>query len=74
MNRILQALWWYFLRPYNKLMNTFVNFNRLEVSSERNDRKMYPNGSYVEIEHHLLKLALVCLLSRWIINNYYYLL
>jgi len=34
-------------------------FHRLEVVSERNDRKRYPRGSYVDIEHHLLKLALV---------------
>ena len=32
---------------------------RLEYLSERNDRKRYPNGSYVDIEHHLLRLALV---------------
>ncbi|ELU17166.1 hypothetical protein CAPTEDRAFT_195632 [Capitella teleta] len=32
---------------------------RLEVNSERNDRKRFPFGSYVDIEHHLLRLALV---------------
>ena len=33
---------------------------RLEVDSERNDPKRYVHGSYVDIEHHLLRLALVC--------------
>ncbi|KAK2179061.1 hypothetical protein NP493_516g01000 [Ridgeia piscesae] len=32
---------------------------RLDVNSERNDTKLYPFGSYVDIEHHLLRLALV---------------
>ncbi|XP_013420743.1 baculoviral IAP repeat-containing protein 6 isoform X2 [Lingula anatina] len=32
---------------------------RLEVNSERNDPKRYPSGAYVDIEHHLLRLALV---------------
>jgi len=32
---------------------------RLEGTSERNDRRRYPYGSYVDIEHHLLRLALV---------------
>ena len=32
---------------------------RLEATSERNDRRRYPYGSYVDIEHHLLRLALV---------------
>ena len=32
---------------------------RLEVDNERNDPKRYPHGSYVDIEHHLLRLALV---------------
>lgn len=32
---------------------------RIEATSERNDRRRYPYGSYVDIEHHLLRLALV---------------
>ncbi|KAJ8306122.1 hypothetical protein KUTeg_016667 [Tegillarca granosa] len=32
---------------------------RLEVESERNDLKRYPHGAYLEMEHHLLTLALV---------------
>merc|ERR1711874_830776 len=27
--------------------------------SERNDRNRYPDGAYIDIEHHLLRLALV---------------
>jgi len=36
---------------------------RLEATSERNDRRRYPYGSYVDIEHHLLRLALVSMSS-----------
>ena len=32
---------------------------RLDVRSERNDRSRYPDGAYIDIEHHLLRLALV---------------
>ena len=32
---------------------------RLDHMSERNDRSRYPDGAYIDIEHHLLKLALV---------------
>ncbi|XP_062589719.1 uncharacterized protein LOC134251344 [Saccostrea cucullata] len=32
---------------------------RLEVESERNDVQKYPHGAYLEMEHHLLTLALV---------------
>ncbi len=32
---------------------------RLDFTSERNDRSKYPGGAYIDIEHHLLKLALV---------------
>ncbi len=32
---------------------------RLDVKSERNDRSRYPDGAYIDIEHHLLRLALV---------------
>lgn len=33
---------------------------RLDVMSVRNDRK-YRNGSYLDIENYLLKLAMVCI-------------
>ena len=29
------------------------------MESERNDKDRYPNGAYIDIEHHLLRLALV---------------
>ena len=32
---------------------------RLDFRSERNDRSRYPDGAYIDIEHHLLRLALV---------------
>ena len=32
---------------------------RLDLVSERNDRERYPDGAYIDIEHHLLRLALV---------------
>ncbi len=32
---------------------------RLDLQSERNDRGRYPDGAYIDIEHHLLRLALV---------------
>ncbi len=32
---------------------------RLDLQSERNDRVRYPDGAYIDIEHHLLRLALV---------------
>lgn len=37
----------------------FQCFDRLEVESERNDVQKYPRGAYLEMEHHLLTLALV---------------
>jgi len=32
---------------------------RLNIHSERNDRIVYHDGAYIDIEHHLLRLALV---------------
>ena len=32
---------------------------RLEIHSERNDKSRYPDGAYIDIEHHLLRMALV---------------
>ena len=42
---------------------------RLEVLSERNDMKRFPYGSYVDIEHHLLRLALVTVFCVWFSAN-----
>jgi len=36
-----------------------ANRARLDLNSERNDRERYPDGAYIDIEHHLLRLALV---------------
>ena len=36
----------------------FVHF-RLEVESVRNNPSLHPSGAYIDIEHHLLRLALV---------------
>ena len=41
-----------------------ISHCRLEVLSERNDMKRFPYGSYVDIEHHLLRLALVGFIKR----------
>jgi baculoviral IAP repeat-containing protein 6 len=32
---------------------------RLDLASDRNDVNRYPDGAYIDIEHHLLRLALV---------------
>ena len=38
---------------------------RLDFKSERNDRSRYPDGAYIDIEHHLLRLALVSFGMDW---------
>lgn len=49
---------------------------RIEATSERNDRRRYPYGSYVDIEHHLLRLALVrtsfCYLVLLLLSSAYH--
>ena len=37
---------------------------RLDFKSERNDRNRYPDGAYIDIEHHLLRLALVSVILQ----------
>ena len=32
---------------------------RLDLNSERNEQMGYPVGAYIDIEHHLMRLALV---------------
>ena len=32
---------------------------KLDLNSVRNDKEKYPEGAYIDIEHHLLRLALV---------------
>ena len=41
-------------------IKTFLQtWARLDLNSERNDRSRYVEGAYIDIEHHLLRLALV---------------
>jgi hypothetical protein len=49
-------------------------FVRLEVESERNDVQKYPRGAYLEMEHHLLTLALVgqCQDVHFVVEKYWY--
>ena len=42
---------------------------RLDFKSERNDRTRYPDGAYIDIEHHLLRLALVSLKLQFYNDN-----
>ena len=39
--------------------SNFVFCCRLNIHSERNNREKYQDGAYIDIEHHLLRLALV---------------
>ena len=37
-------------------IKSFLNaWARLDLMSERNDRSRYPDGAYIDIEHHLLR-------------------
>jgi len=44
------------LLDIKKFLSTWA---RLDLGSDRNDREKYPDGAYIGIEHHLLRLALV---------------
>ena len=44
---------------------------RLDYKSERNDRNRYPDGAYIDIEHHLLRLALVSLILSFFDEIFY---
>lgn len=75
---ILKLSYW---NPAKDMKSTLIEVKtflqqwaRLEVDSERNDPKRYVYGSYVDIEHHLLRLALVSasvLLSALNVKCYY---
>ena len=60
---ILKLSYWNPARDMKSVIcdiKTFVQtWARLDLSSERNDRVRYPDGAYIDIEHHLLRLALV---------------
>ena len=58
-------------------IKTFLStWARLDLNSERNDQMRYPDGAYIDTEHHLLRQALVsevtprankkyCLIVQW---------
>jgi len=60
---ILKLTYWDPARDMKSVLldiKTFLStWARLDLSSERNDQMRYPDGAYIDIEHHLLRLALV---------------
>jgi len=60
---ILKLTYWDPARDMKSVLldiKTFLStWARLDLNSERNDRSRYPDGAYIDIEHHLLRLALV---------------
>lgn len=60
---ILKLTYWDPARDMKSVLTDIKNFlntwARLDLTSERNDMNRYPDGAYIDIEHHLLRLALV---------------
>eukprot|EP00090_Calanus_glacialis_P046596 TRINITY_DN9229_c0_g1_i1.p1 TRINITY_DN9229_c0_g1~~TRINITY_DN9229_c0_g1_i1.p1 ORF type:complete len:1000 (-),score=433.85 TRINITY_DN9229_c0_g1_i1:164-3163(-) len=60
---ILKLTYWDPARDMKSVLldiKTFLStWARLDLNSERNDQMRYPDGAYIDIEHHLLRLALV---------------
>eukprot|EP00094_Tigriopus_californicus_P005176 TCALIF_04990-PA protein Name:"Similar to ubc-17 Probable ubiquitin-conjugating enzyme protein 17 (Caenorhabditis elegans)" AED:0.09 eAED:0.08 QI:0/0.71/0.5/0.87/1/1/8/33/1115 len=60
---ILKLTYWNPAKDMKALLMDIKSFlqtwARLDLSSDRNDRNRYPDGAYIDIEHHLLRLALV---------------
>jgi len=60
---ILKLSYWNPARDMRSVLDEIKRFlrcwARLDLQSERNDRSRYPDGAYIDIEHHLLRLALV---------------
>jgi len=60
---ILKLTYWDPARDMKSVLLDIKSFlstwARLDLSSDRNDRSRYPDGAYIDIEHHLLRLALV---------------
>jgi len=60
---ILKLTYWDPARDMKSVLTDIRNFlstwARLDTRSERNDMVRYPGGAYIDIEHHLLRLALV---------------
>lgn len=60
---ILKLSYWNPARDMKSILEEIKSFlqtwARLDLQSERNDRGRYPDGAYIDIEHHLLRMALV---------------
>jgi len=60
---ILKLTYWDPARDMKSVLldiKTFLStWARLDLDSERNDQARYPNGAYIDIEHHLLRLAVL---------------
>lgn len=60
---ILKLTYWDPARDMKSVLTDIKSFlniwARLDLTSERNDMSRYPDGAYIDIEHHLLRLALV---------------
>ena len=60
---ILKLTYWDPARDMKTVLLDIKNFlakqARLDLNSGRNDKEKYPDGAYIDIEHHLLRLALV---------------
>jgi len=60
---ILKLTYWDPARDMKSVLLDIKNFlstwARLDLDSERNDLARYPAGAYIDIEHHLLRLAVL---------------
>ncbi len=60
---ILKLSYWNPARDMKSVLAEIKSFlrtwARLDLQSDRNHRTRYPDGAYIDIEHHLLRLALV---------------
>merc|ERR1719228_2865402 len=60
---ILKLTYWDPARDMKSVLLDIKNFlstwARLDLDSERNDLTRYPAGAYIDIEHHLLRLAVL---------------
>jgi baculoviral IAP repeat-containing protein 6 len=60
---ILKLTYWDPARDMKSVLldiKTFLSsWARLDLDSDRNDQSRYPTGAYIDIEHHLLRLAVL---------------
>jgi len=60
---ILKLTYWDPARDMKSVLLDIKNFlstwARLDLDSDRNDQARYPAGAYIDIEHHLLRLAVL---------------